>query len=191
MWAANLILLLAGAVSSVTAVVNPCPLEGPVWPKPAKLSTRPAVVAAVANLTSFFTKLDANPDVTVGTQNYSYSIVVFSSYEDEPLFNYSHTSPLLASQSTQGVTEVDTDTVFRLGSLTKIFTIYNMLLNVGDAIWNDPITKYVPELVAQADRTPFDAVNYTDWNDVTIGGLATQMAGVPRDCTYSPNNHCL
>jgi CubicO group peptidase (beta-lactamase class C family) len=176
----NVILALAGAVPLVTAT-SPCPLEGMVWPKPAKLGSLPAIQAAVANITSYFKQWDAITDPTTGTTNFSYSIVISSSHDDEPIFSYSHTAPKLAKVNSVGATEVGLDTVYRLGSLTKIFTIYTLLLNVGDRIWNDPITMYIPELAALANRT--DDVNDTNWDEITIGALATQMAGIPRDCT--------
>lgn len=189
MWFTNVVVFaLAGAVPLVTAT-NPCPLEGMVWPKPAKLASLPAIQAAVANLTSYFKQWDAITDPTTGTTNFSYSIVISSSHDAAPIFSYSHTAPKLATQNSVGTQQVGLDTVYRLGSLTKIFTVYTMLLNVGDRIWNDPITMYIPELAALANRT--DNVDDTNWEDITIGALATQMAGIPRDCaeTSSPMLH--
>jgi CubicO group peptidase (beta-lactamase class C family) len=84
--------------------------------------------------------------------------------------------------NTTGVRRVDKNTVYRLGSLTKIFTIYTWLVQDGDLKWNTPITEYVPELQAVADRSSQDAVANVDWGDVTIGALASQMAGIVRDC---------
>lgn len=179
MWSKSLV-LLAGALP-LSAGINNCPLDGPVFPKPTKLSAMPVIKEAVANLTNTFAQWDSN---STATANFSYSIQIFSAHEQDPLFSYSHTSPKLAKINHPGVVTVDENSVFRLGSLTKVFTVYNLLLNAGDEIWNQPITKYVPELAAMVANTSSssDPVNNIAWNDVTIGSLATQMSGIPRDC---------
>lgn len=152
-----------------------CPLEGAVFPKPQHLATNEAIKAAVSNLTSTF------EEITDSAQNYSFALEVFSARgSSDPIFSVLHTAPKLATQNTTGVKTVDENTVFRLGSLTKIYTIYTFLINAGDKLWNEPITKYVPELQALTNRS--DPVVNTAWDEVTIGGLATQMTGVPRDC---------
>ncbi|KAH6660992.1 beta-lactamase family protein-like protein [Truncatella angustata] len=174
---AKALVFLAGALP-LGAAINNCPLDGPVFPKPTELSTMPIIKQAVANLTQYFAQWNANYSATAG---FSYSIQVFSAHESDPLFSLSHTSPKLGNITHPGVKTVDENTVFRLGSLTKVFTIYNLLLNAGDEIWNSPITKYVPELAAIANRSSDDPVAYTAWDEVTIGALATQMSGIPRD----------
>lgn len=88
-------------------------------------------------------------------------------------------------RNTTGVRKVDANTVYRLGSLTKIFTIYTWLVQDGDVRWNEGITKYVPELAAAVNGEGFDAVANVAWEDVTIGALASQMAGIVRDCEFS------
>ncbi|KAI1075760.1 beta-lactamase/transpeptidase-like protein [Whalleya microplaca] len=165
--------ILIGCMISVAAAGPACPIDGPIYPKPVGLSESEALQAAVANLTSIFA------NITAEAQNYSIAIEVFSASDPKALFSVSHTAPKLATQNSTGVSTVDANTVFRLGSLTKIFTIYTFLINAGDKMWNEPITKYVPELQALANRT--DPVADTAWDDVTIGGLATQMTGIPRE----------
>ncbi|KAI0022493.1 beta-lactamase/transpeptidase-like protein [Xylariomycetidae sp. FL0641] len=170
--ASKVVSAIAG-VLSVCLAAPTCPLEGPVFPKPARLAESEAVKAAVSNLTATLEGIRAD------AQNYSFALEVFSPSVASPLFSVLHTAPKLATQNTTGVREVGPETVFRLGSLTKIYTIYLFLINAGDGVWNEPITKYVPELEALANRS--DPVAYVAWDDVTIGGLATQMTGIPRD----------
>lgn len=165
-----------------------CPPLGPVFPKPSSQTflSSPAIQAAVANLTATFTARDA--DNSTGAYSTSYSIEVWSA-SDAPgttIFSWHHTAPNLttASFNASGVRKVDQNTVYRLGSLTKIFTIYTWLVQDGDTRWNEPITKYIPELAAVADRAKDDPVGNVDWGEVTIGALASQMAGVVRDCEY-------
>lgn len=173
-----------------------CPPLGPVFPKPSsqELLASASVQAAVANLTATFAARDA--DNGMGAYSTSYSVEVWSA-SDAPrttLFSWQHTAPNLTRSAgggggapfnnASGVRKVDADTVYRLGSLTKIFIIYTWLVQDGDAKWMDPITKYVPELAAAAaagkDKT--DPLDYVDWEDITIGALASQMAGIVRDC---------
>ncbi|KAI2619152.1 beta-lactamase/transpeptidase-like protein [Hypoxylon sp. NC1633] len=162
-----------GCVASIVGAVPTCPLDGPVFPKPMRPSESEAIKAAVASLKETFT------NVTAGAHDYSISVQVFSANEPEPLFTLSHTAPNLAGLNTTGVTNVDENTVYRLGSLTKIYTIYTFLINAGDGYWNEPITKFVPELQALINRT--DPVYYVAWDEVTLGGLATQLTGIPRE----------
>ncbi|KAI0403775.1 beta-lactamase/transpeptidase-like protein [Xylaria palmicola] len=164
---------VAACVLSACRAAPTCPLEGPVFPKPLQLARSEAIKAAVANLTSTL------KGVTDGAQNYSFALEVFSAHGPAPLFSVLHTAPKLATLNTTGVTTVDKNTVFRLGSLTKIHTIFLFLINAGDGVWNEPITKYVPELLTMTNRS--DPVANTAWEKVTIGGLATQMTGIPRD----------
>ncbi|KAI5861567.1 beta-lactamase/transpeptidase-like protein [Durotheca rogersii] len=156
-----------------TAVASPtCPIDGPAFPKPLRPSQNEAIKTAVATLQDIFA------NITAAAQDYSLSVQVFSAHEPEPLFSLSHTAPNL-DQTTPGVKTVDENTVFRLGSLTKIYTIYAFIINAGDRLWNEPITKYVPELQALANRS--DPVNNVAWDDITLGGLATQLTGIPRE----------
>ncbi|TGJ83614.1 hypothetical protein E0Z10_g5138 [Xylaria hypoxylon] len=132
-----------------------------------------AIKAAISNLTDTF------KGITDGAQNYSFALEIFSAHNPDPVFSVLHTAPNLAMLNTTGVKTVDENTVFRLGSLTKIYTIYLFLINAGDELWNEPITKYVPELQALTNHS--DPATKTAWEKVTIGGLATQMTGIPRD----------
>lgn len=76
---------------------------------------------------------------------------------------------------------VDSDTVFRLASLSKLFPVLAVLMQKGVDL-DDPVTRYVPELRAlnqQArDQT---AIWKTDWDSVTIGALMSHLGGTPAD----------
>jgi CubicO group peptidase (beta-lactamase class C family) len=76
---------------------------------------------------------------------------------------------------------VDADTVYRIGSLTKIFTVFTFLLEAGDVHFNSPVTNYVPELAALAKNTSGNAITRIAWEDITIGELASHMAGIASD----------
>ncbi|OTB01081.1 hypothetical protein M426DRAFT_223685 [Hypoxylon sp. CI-4A] len=164
---------LVSWIVSVAVAAPTCPLDGTVFPKPVRLPEDDAFKAGLETLKASFA------NITAQAQNYSISVQVFSASQSEPLFALSHTAPNLASQNSTGVTTVDENTVFRLGSVTKIYTIYAFLINAGDRYWNEPVTNYVPELQAFANRS--DPVNYVAWDEITLGGLAMQITGIPRE----------
>jgi len=85
--------------------------------------------------------------------------------------------------NTTGVKKIDGDTVYRMGSLTKIFTILTFLAEVGDTSWNEPITKFIPEIAAMVAEGSDNSHSLTtpDWGAITIGALASQISGLMRD----------
>jgi hypothetical protein len=180
------VLGLLSSVLLTTAAPN-CPPFGYEYPQPKNLTSHPAWQAAIQNLTSTFDYIDANV-----AENFSYSIQVFSTIPgEETLFERYFTSPKLSSQNSDCAQKVDENTVYRIGSLTKVFTVLTFLAEAGDIHWKDPITKYIPELSAMAKK--FDAtgtgagdfVSSVNWDDVTLEGLASQMTGMQRDCRRS------
>ncbi|KAE8451681.1 hypothetical protein EG329_003138 [Mollisiaceae sp. DMI_Dod_QoI] len=153
---------------------------GPTFPKPQYLSSA-VLQAAVQNLTALFNQIDV--DNSTGTYNNSYAIQIFSASNSTPIFQHSHTAQNLTNQNTTGVTNVDADTIFRIGSPTKIFSVYAFLIEAGDVYFNEPITKYVPELATLAANQSGNALTKVAWGDVTIGELASHMAGIANDNT--------
>jgi hypothetical protein len=88
----------------------------------------------------------------LGAELMAFSIDAFSLSSDTPLYT-THIFPKeLVNQSTSGVTSLDSDTMFRLGSLSKLLTVYMYLIKAGDSTWNMPITNFVPELVTIAKK---------------------------------------
>ena len=161
---------------------QPCPLLRAYYPELALSTSSDAVKALSDDFTVVFDDLvhkGKSDDFGIVTPNTtSFSVVLFSKADDgtgDPiLYSYHHTA------STAGTSaSVTSDTVFALGSLTQLFTIYTWLTQLGPETWEDPITKFLPELVDVSGPT----VEFTvDWNEVTIGALAGHMAGIARDC---------
>ena len=176
----------------VAAEFAPCPILGPWFPKPTSLLTSPAIKSGLQDLTDI---LDSNVATGNGTHGpttpntTSFSIVLFSTAEgstlpNEPFFyEYHHTAPTLRNATT-GVNTVDKDSIYRIGDLTQIFTVWTFLNEVGDASWDEPVTKYVPEL---ATAPKGDRLDFVDWHDVRLGDLAGQLAGIARDCEFPRN----
>jgi hypothetical protein len=180
-WAGYALLALA-QVSRVVASPN-CPIPGPQLPAPQRLTQNPIWIDAMKNLSAVLDGWEAY------AQNFSFSIQVFSTNpgDNEIIFERFHTQPTLPANTT-GVKKVDQNTVYRLGSISKLFTVMTLLSKTGDQYFNDPITKWVPELAAiQANQsnTASDHVRTVDWDDVSIWTLAAQMSGLGRDCKSS------
>ncbi|KAI3577493.1 beta-lactamase/transpeptidase-like protein [Fusarium oxysporum f. sp. albedinis] len=105
-------------------------------------------------------------------------IAIKSTYEDDYLLEFANTPPKV---DPRGVNRVDSDTVFRLASLSKVFPVL-ALLKLHKVDFDDAVTKYVPELRAlnkQARKQ--DAVWAVDWDQVTVGALASHIGGIPAD----------
>ena len=163
----------------------PCPLYGPLLPRPKNLLVDPGIQYAAYLLNDIFPQyIDNEP--RIGPDRFSYSVQVFSGSEDYPLWQHHWTAPNLAamnSSTTTGTRKIDGDTVYRIGSVTKIFTVLTFLATVGDGVMNDPITKYLPDIEKLARNTStVPGIFKPDWDEITVGSLATQMSGLIRDC---------
>lgn len=159
-----------------------CPLYGPLLPRPTNLANDPVMQAAAKALDDAFSK-NIDHGNNTGSDYYSYSVEVFVGSEDKPLWGHYWTAPNLKAFNSTGVSSVDTNTVYRIGSVTKIFTVLTFLATVGDHVWNDPITKHLPEIQEIARNATGGPIFATDWESITIGSLASQTSGLIRDCT--------
>lgn len=173
---------------------GPCPLLGPDVPAPTSPSTSNAIRLATKQLTN---RLNAALDQAAASglldaNTTSFGLNVYSIHEPaSSLYTYFHNGRDFA-HPVSGVAKVGEDTIFRIGSLSKLFTVYLYLMSVGDASWHDPITKYIPELAAYmatnaASLRSGDQIDTIQWDQITIGALAGQIAGVPREFAWGPN----
>ncbi|KAF2448573.1 beta-lactamase/transpeptidase-like protein [Karstenula rhodostoma CBS 690.94] len=163
-----------------------CPLIGPEFPAPYNLESHPIWKAAIQNITNVFRYID-DTNLT-GVDLFSYSLQIFSTNPGSPILWERHRTAKDLPANTTGVKKVDGNTVYRLGSVTKVFTVLTFLAEAGDVYWNAPITKFIPELAKYEGRSSqqdFDPVRETDWDDITIGALASQVSGLGRDCRPS------
>lgn len=169
------LLLSCLGLGAQAALDGHCPPLGAVLPPPTRPSNHKAVPAAAAKLQGILDQMTStynNSAVTIGVK---------SIHEDHLLFEYAHTP---ANKDKRGAQKVDSDTVFRLGSLTKVFPVLALLkLHDQGVRLDDPITKYVPELRGLGNEEREDtAVWDSQWDDVTLGALASHMAGTASDC---------
>ncbi|KAK7420246.1 hypothetical protein QQX98_002901 [Neonectria punicea] len=160
------LLALAGTVVGQT---NPtCPLLGPVFP-PVRVGLNNSVVIkdAVAQLGDLMDEVVKN-----GTSTTFY-VQAFSG--TDTLLSYGYSPPSTADSLTSGT--LDENTVFRIGSVSKLLTVYTLLAEIGMESLSDPITKWIPELANVAEHPG----QRTHWDEVTIGQLASHMSGIERN----------
>lgn len=167
------LLFVALYTNSVSAALDGlCPPLGAVLPPATSPSSHVAVQSAakvlreaLANLTAPFNKTA----VTFGVQ---------SIREAQPIIEYHYTPQEL---DPRGVQKVDSDTVFRLASTSKIFPVLAVLKTHGMSL-DDPITDYLPELNALNKQAKAQNAIWTvDWDEITLGALASHLGG-PADC---------
>ncbi|KAI1372149.1 beta-lactamase/transpeptidase-like protein [Hypoxylon crocopeplum] len=174
------LLLAAQQILPVGAVPN-CPYPGPAFPKPTALASSDVIKTAIANLTATFNARGMDPVTNPNGTSWSIQVFSASDAEDEPVWSHYHTATDLLTADTPGVKSVDGNTVYRLGSVTKIFTILTFLVEAGDTYWNTPVTQWVPELELLARNAQYDPIMNVDWDQITLQDLASHMAGIVRD----------
>ena len=120
------------------------------------------------------------------TTTTSFSVNMLSIHEasSASIFEFHHTASLLNSSGTR---KVAGESIYRIGSVSKTITVLELLILREKVRFEDPVTRWVPELAA-IKQTAENEVEQVIWEDVTVGSLAGFLAGIGRDCTppYSP-----
>jgi CubicO group peptidase (beta-lactamase class C family) len=171
------LLLLCLNVLILTLVANSavCPPDGPLLPRPTSLHTSSLISNVAQNLKSTLDKaVDGKITVPWLVSNISFSIAVVSldtPNPSSPLWEYHH----LATANTRGTKHVDGDSQYLIGSISKMVTDL-LLLKTGLPL-DDPITKYLPELLS-----PDSPIR---WDEITLGSLGDHLSGMPYDCKLS------
>ncbi|PNP80895.1 hypothetical protein FNYG_05710 [Fusarium nygamai] len=155
---------------------TPCPLLGAIFPPVQHPLQSSAFSDTIALLNTTFKELDRNG--TLGGFNTTFYVQAFS--PSDTLFQHGYVPPSMKNFLTSGT--LNKDTVFRVGSVSKLLTVYTLLAEVGMKHMNDPVTKWVPELALAARKTKDDLTRKVQWSDVTIGQLSGHMAGISRNC---------
>lgn len=169
------VLLLAGLANAYV-----CRPLANTYPPPSNSSST-SISTASNRLNATLKSFLSNQTVAAAYNTTTFSLDVFSSHSSNSQFTYHYVAPA-AALSPESVKQVNSNTVYRVGSVSKAWTVYIWLLAAGDTAFNDPITKYVPEIAEYAAKNPAtDNVNVVDWESITIGALASQLSGISRD----------
>ncbi|RSM18283.1 hypothetical protein CDV31_002802 [Fusarium ambrosium] len=151
---------------------NHCPPLGPVLPAPTSPSTNDAVKTAVEALTKGLKALTGSFNST------AMSIGMVSLHEDEPILDIHHTP---ANLDARGVKKVDADTVYRIGSVSKAFTVL-AALKLSGVNMDDAVTKYLPQLRELGkQQNEKNNITVVDWDRISLQALASHMGGIPAD----------
>ncbi|KAE8151562.1 beta-lactamase/transpeptidase-like protein [Aspergillus avenaceus] len=167
--------LLFTPVSSEAA----CPLGTPIFPPPRNLSSD-VVKTASHNLTqaiesALITGVSNLSPLPINTT--TFAVQVFSAHTQDSIYEYLYTSPTYSPAPGHGAPNATFDSVYRIASISKMFTVLTLLANDGYAHWASPITQFIPELESIA-RSQNSRIQ---WSEITIGDLAGQLSGVPHD----------
>ncbi|KAH0525597.1 hypothetical protein TsFJ059_007944 [Trichoderma semiorbis] len=155
-------------------------LLGPSFEPPTHLSTQALIQEAASNIKKALNRAIRTGESQYGNFNSSttsFSLTAVSQQESAPIVDFHHTSGFL-NVSAGSTSKVTADTVYRIGSVSKLFTVYSLLLNNGISYWNRPVTDFVPEL-RQAVQHPLhksSVIDSVQWDQVTVGALASQLS---------------
>jgi len=139
-----------------------CPPTGPVLPPP--------IIRSLDNLTYSLDE-SLNEVSQASAPNFNLTTTSFSvqiTSPDATIFEFHHTAPV---RNSSGVNVVAGDSVYRIASVTKMMTVYALLLQKNVNL-DDPVTKYVPALL--------DA-GLQHYRNVTLRMLASQISGTASD----------
>ncbi|KAM5383845.1 hypothetical protein ACJZ2D_001834 [Fusarium nematophilum] len=169
----SLILPLCLAASA-SADLN-CRPEGPVLPRPTALSASPIFKQAASNLTETLDAAIAG-NLTAGwtVNNVSFSLAVVSADQEGPgvpLWEYHH----LAADNRNGTSDLDIDTQYLIGSVSKVIASYVLLKSGADL--DAPVTEFLPGLGDERSRI--------EWGEVSLRMLASYLGGTPANYGFS------
>ncbi|KAF5675557.1 beta-lactamase-like 1 [Fusarium heterosporum] len=170
-----ILLVLAALSPRACASSNICPLLGPIFPPVDHPLESTVFSNAIAHLNATFRELDRNG--TFEELNTTLFVQAFSA--SDTVFQHGYAPPAMKSFLTSGT--LNENTVFRVGSVSKLLTVYTLLSEVGMKHMDDPVTKWVPELARAAKKNIGGIARRVQWNEVTIGQLAGHLAGVSRN----------
>lgn len=119
-----------------------------------------------------FEKISQRLDELIVSEQYktsSFSIEVTSN--TETLHQWHHTAREL-NETRPGDTSINGDSVYRIASITKVFTVLGILYQheAGNLNLDDPISAYIPDFGGSLP-----------WKDMSLRMIASQLSGIPRD----------
>lgn len=163
--------LTALSVANVLPTLE-CPLLGPVLPHNFDITKTDTFQNAINQFPAVIEQLFESG--IINRTNSSFAIDVYSTTTNASIFSYNHDAENLHEYLTAGV--LDDGTIMRIGSVSKLFTVYAILVKAGGtAILEEPVTRYLPELAGNQGSDPMERII---WEDITIGALASQQGGV-------------
>src|SRR5690242_658181 len=121
-WIARLLPLVALSAADYHPT-DDCPVLGSTFPSDFDPAQSKSIQEAIA---TFPTVIDTIFESgIVSKANSSFYVDVFSTYSNKTIYSYSHSGEVLKDALTAG--KLDDGTIFRIGSVSKLFTMYTLL----------------------------------------------------------------
>jgi CubicO group peptidase (beta-lactamase class C family) len=179
-------LLPASLLLPTAFAFTPCPIFRPSFAPPKCLQNANTFQTAITKLVNNLDNATTTGETGYGpfTHNEtSFPLGMFDAHSPSSLLAYPYTAPDLKN-ATEGVNEVTEDSIYRIGSLSKLLTAYTFLIEAGPEYLDRRVTDFVPTLrEAQAQRSPEqNEIENTDWDAITLGALANHLASISRAC---------
>lgn len=178
-----LAIVLTGAGAQISP---PMPLNGPDFSPPQTPSKTDAIKQAIKLFEQTLKTAPLDSSNVIGqnldVKTTTFSFEAWSIHEDPPLYTFHRNAETLPIEP-GSVKNVTSETIYRLGSLSKLLTVYTWLAAVGDKDWMRPITDFIPELAADDAKYANDGndIDHVRWSEITIGSLASHLSGIQKD----------
>jgi len=160
-----------------------CPILGPNFASDFNISQSNFTAKAIDEFPTIVEQLFESGQLLSNVT--AFYIDVFSTQTKASIYNYAYSAELLKPALTAGL--LDDSTIMRIGSVSKLFTVYTLLNAAGIDIFQDHVTDYLPELKGNTEPGKIK------WDEITVGALASQQGGTggfrkfPRlQCYYQP-----
>jgi CubicO group peptidase (beta-lactamase class C family) len=170
---------LLGIVASLIYFAGPsiadhsCPPDGPILPRPTALASQAAFKSAGTNLSHILESVikgKIESGFPIENTSFSISVTSLDDKHGKPAWEYHHRG----ANNVKGTKKVDGDTQYLIGSISKVFTDL-LLLKTGLNL-DDPITKYLPELIS--NDSPIS------WKDISLRALGSHLGGIQGFCMF-------
>ncbi|KAJ5675820.1 hypothetical protein N7462_008717 [Penicillium macrosclerotiorum] len=161
---------------------------GPTYPAPVDLTSSDSLVSAAwKNLTATFDaylQRHVQNKLTTplaGVENITFSTGLLSIHDlKAQTLQYHYTSPEIAG-ATNGTHKVNGDSIYRIASASKLFTVYAGMLALTEEQWHRPLTEINPAFSKVAEQGDKDPAWKIEWEKITPWALASQSSGIPRE----------
>ncbi|KAH6667624.1 beta-lactamase family protein [Halenospora varia] len=160
---------------------------GPRFPAPVHFANNDSLISSGwRNFTGVLNEYlsgnrEASPKLLAGLENLTFSAGMFSIHDlTAQSLQYHYTSDEV--KKGPGVKQVDGNSIYRVASISKLFTVFAGMLEFEEEQWDQPITNFVSATERESlKNVGVDLVNNIQWKKVTLRALASQISGIPRD----------
>ncbi|KAJ5182926.1 alkaline D-peptidase [Penicillium capsulatum] len=162
-------------------------LPGPRYPAPRDISTKSSAVATGwHNVTKTLDEtlhgggLGKVPSALL--KNTTFSMGMFSLHDQEGNSMHYHHTAKSTLNGTYGSKKVDSDTIYRVASVSKLITTYAGMIKLEENDWNTPLSDIFPDFKKAVRKMAkkHDSVRNIQWDKITVGDIAAHIGGVPR-----------